>query len=568
MAVFVFLSLFLPGYVILKRYSSLDGEERLAASFGMTSLMYAILGTALASPQLQFLISPALVVILLLCLAVFVFSRMDRDLTSTDKHGLWSCLALWLATLFFVSLPILGSWDLIQGIPGPLNVRIQYYLRTPAMDNYIPYRVAQFLANGMPQIDFIGPVWGFFDRTPLMGLVAFFLLKGVNLPISLGLEADQGLSYPMFQMIGSLLNSLLLLGSYLALKRMFNGYVAQVSSGFLLVSTYVFFNTLFTWPKSLVGYFVLLSWYFLMQGKRPFLAGLFAGLAYLSHDLGAIYLAGAFLYLLLARHRSKPEILRFMLPVLALIAPWLTLSRLLSNHLSLFFLYIISVQGLPNSRDVQPLLAAFLATPLARIIWIRVVNLYLLLFPWPLGAYDPNTPLVNTFNALAFFPLAGAAGIFLFAFSYYGIARDLLRRAREIVCFIVVPLALILLIQGWPGPGLGAMHFAEPLVPLLTGFAVLVLSARRKLTLALFSLQLCVYVLLLGWSYGQQLFLGWQLKDYLAFGSLALVTGLACLRMIHDVCGVIRSPFFQESLRFRTWRNRIRQIVLSSPRSD
>jgi len=221
---------------------------------------------------------------------------MWRDFIANYRFIISCLMAASIFSLLFISLPFNAAKTVVPD-PQPMagrnyssfNVKVLNVAHTQANDNYVPYRQAQFFINRSdPAKDsFIGE-WGvtFFERTPLMGAVTanYFNLLGDRPPIDYTWSAkssDPDHTYKKFQILAQILNSLLLIPGFFLLNRLFNRKTAYISVLFLIPSAYFLYNSFFTWPKSLVSFFVLTSWLLLLE-KRPrltILAGMVSGIA-------------------------------------------------------------------------------------------------------------------------------------------------------------------------------------------------------------------------------------------------------------------------------------------------
>lgn len=507
------LSLFLPGYVALSIFSDFSRDERIVSSFAITIPVYALIAvTSSAFGLSNFFVSIFLIAAVLSSIYYFIKKKMYLDVIQGDKEGFSVFLILFVLTLLFVSLPYAGEYK-ISPDPYPIpdrydsfNLKIMNLKHSSAIDNYVPYRQAQFIVDRLDirTVGFI-KIWfvNFFQRTPLMGFVTAFFFQSTDTSVPTELlwavpPYEQGISYQLFQIIGSFLNSLLLFSGYLFLKELFNKKIALISMLFLLFSQFIFFNTFYTWPKSFAGYFILLSFYFLFQKKenRVLFAGFLAGLAYWAHDLSVIYILGGLVYLTI--NKKAYDAIKFSFTVIIMIIPWFAIGHFIYGESSLFFYYPFSTGGMPPAIHPESVIKVFFSTPIQNLIWIRVETAYFLLVPFYLYEYYTNS-YIDIISGYGTIP--GAIGIFLFLFTYYSLAKNFNAFRKEIISFIFIPLITIIVYQGWPR-GIVASHFAESMIPIFIGFAVSVIINNKKILISLFSLSLLQYFALLGLSYG------------------------------------------------------------------
>jgi len=544
-ALAVFLSLFLPGYVFLGLFrSDFTCEERIALSFVVTipiQCLIVLLGALFFVPWYVFGIIDCLFVAL--SMAFFIRRKLHRDLIEADLFGIEATLFMFMLSCLFVALPSPIAY-------ASFNIKVQHLLDTPAADNYIPYRIAQFVINrlDLQHTTFLGD-WSIADRTPLMGLVAAFLLQvlHVNVPSEFLWTlpaAAQGNSYQFFQMIGCFLNSLVILGAYMFLKQLFNRKVAQITTILLVVSSFVLLNTIFTWPKNLAAYFVFISYYLLLKG-RAISSGFAASLAFLSHPLGAIYVVGGSVY---AIYKKAGRI--FFLSSVLTVLPWFLWSLLLfgAGGISRFVYYPISPSTVPPPNQPTYVLEQFIKTPLKVVLWNRVVTAYNMLAPFPLSTrITPETSIVNTILVpTTIFTLAGALGLSMFLFCYYGFARSFRLYKKELTSFVIVPFLVILIETGWAG-GLNAWHILQPLVPIMLALGVASVVYNKNLLTAISFLYVLQNLLVLWvWSYPYT-FLGQVWKN----DPLILVLVLACYALV----AIWSANYLLPKLRiFKSWK--------------
>ncbi len=258
-------------------------------------------------------------------IAFGVYYFIKQKLYLKLRRHLFPLLALGATSIFslaFINLPLTGSW---AQIPDPeyregsnyetFSVKVLNVAQTVANDNYIPYRQAQFIVNRSdPAKDSFIDEWGvhFFQRTPLMGATTaqFFTLLGDTPPITYTWSADGSdpdRTYEKFQVIAHIMNALFVLPAFFILTKLFNRRTAQAALLFIVPSSFFLYNAFFSWPKSLVAFFILLSWLLLFEKRLRYvaIAGAVSGLAYLAHDLAILYIGASVVLLLYWRRRAR-----------------------------------------------------------------------------------------------------------------------------------------------------------------------------------------------------------------------------------------------------------------------
>jgi len=315
--IFINVSLLLPGYVIVKKTKYLSKNPGIEISFAylVTIVFFAFLATVTYAVNIRAGISRVICwLVLLACAYIFMRQHYYKDLWKL-RFPLICLVLMTLVSSAFVGLTFNSKYTFV---PDPvaqsnrnyhvLSVKVLNISQTQANDNYIPYRQAQFFINhSNPAKDSFIQEWGvnFFQRTPLMGAVTanYFNLFHEKVPIDYTWSKtsnDVDHTYVQFQLISNVLNALFIIPAYFLLIKLFNKKTALITCLFLVVSQFFLYNATFSWPKSLVAFFVLLSWLLLLEKKMNYtvLAGIASGVAYLTHDLAILYIGASVLLLL------------------------------------------------------------------------------------------------------------------------------------------------------------------------------------------------------------------------------------------------------------------------------
>lgn len=510
-------ALLLPGYALITWLRpQWSAEEKFAFAYAPSLALYAVLGviyyvTPLPRWSLSFLLGA-----LITASAVMIFWQRRHSIKLP-----WSQLAVWalaLLSLIYIALPMVPTSTFMPD-PEPVagraydsfNVKVLNVSHTRANDNYIPYRQAQLLVNKLDisTTPFIKE-WGvtFFFRTPLMGAVVtfFFAAFDENVPTAYlwALPHDlQGHTYQHFQIIAHLLNALLLLPGFLLLKRFFGGHIGRATLALAVISPFFIYNSFFSWPKSLVAYFVLLSLWVLVKRGSPFLAGALMGIAYLTHDLAALYLFGSAVYLIIRRRWHNLIIFTTGAGLLASI--WYIISHGVYHQSSLFLYYPFSLHDIPS--DPSKVISEFFHTSPLVILGIKLDSILFLITPYQLYHLD-GQDLWRQLWATVIFSIPGAVGLGLAPFTLTALFTYWRQWQAEIISFLFTPIIACVLVIGWPS-GLGALHFAEPVVLLLMGLGVAFLARLNRFwrfaVLALLLIQ-SGYILLYGFNFAIE---GW-----------------------------------------------------------
>ncbi len=498
---FVQVSLLLPGYVAIRKWGVLTKHPGIELSFGY--LITIVFFAALAFADYVLRLSPG--VSRLVCWAVLLAAAIEFLRAGYFKHllklrfPLICLLLLPILSLAFVGLSFNSKYTYLPDPSSMPNrnysvqtVKVLNIAQTNADDNYIPYRQAQFFVNRSdPAKDSFISEWGvsFFQRTPLMGAVTanYFNMLHDKPPIDFtwsATAADPDHTYAKFQIISSVLNSLFIVPGFLILVKFFNRKTAIIGCLFMVTSQFFLYNAFFSWPKSLVAFFILLSWLLLLEKKMRYtvLAGVASGAAYLTHDLATLYIGTSVLLLLYNKRFRETFVLGAS--SLALALPWLVTASLIYSKPSSFIYYPISTQGIPQPQQSKQIIHQFLHTSPLKLLVIRLESLWYLISPYQLFTSEGGQAFFRRLWGLGLFSIPGSLGIGLLVPAFLGIFKN----PRDVSFWIlaITPVMLSVIIIGWPR-GLGAMHFAESVIVLLSGLAVfylLRLNNRRWLYLA------------------------------------------------------------------------------------
>lgn len=475
-----------------------------AVIFGLTAFLWYI--TAISQNIFRTLI----VAILLVC-----FWTLRNFFVSLQKP----VIHLWL---FFVSVTIitfllttLPYKPLYTFFPDPIyrsdrnyavpSVKILNLAKTPANDNYIPFRQAQFFVNRMNiKTESFIREWGvnFFYRTPLMGAISgsMLLLFDDKLPINYLWTADTIFDsniYWHYQLITHLFNYLFIFPLFLIGKAYFGRRTAWITIYTLIINPYFLYNSFFSWPKSFVAFFVLSAWYFTIVKKNYLLAALFMAVGYYAHDLIFIYLLSWLLYLgcnwivqVYKKHwqistASRKQFINFFsagVICACIIIPWPATAKLLYQQQSLFLFYPFALHGLPF--EPRAVVTEFFHTSFITIVEIKLQTLWYLISPVE-HDYISAKDVTQYVWVLTLYSIYGAVGIVLGAFAYFGVYRLWKTMFSLITGVIILPIIVTTLMIGWP-KGLGALHFAEATVALLTLMAIQVLRQFSNRWLSFF----------------------------------------------------------------------------------
>ena len=281
---------------------------------------------------------------------------------NTFMLGTWLCVSL--ALLILAQAPIPPRTGLPDGLypfkRWTLPVRIQVMTLLPP-DNALPAFAAEYMARGtsfarvrplMPGQEVSNrplyealvylpfrAVFGTTERAPTPYPAYDYI--GTRWPDTSQLISDN--SFAKFLAVAIPLNASLLLGFGALISYLSVPYTRLCLVTFGALSPYLWHHSIFTWPKNLAAFCLLLAMLLLLARGPPGLAGLFIGLAYLSHPYALAFLVafGIATSVEIARQTllpatssvfgialSKRQLVAIWLAIIAVILPWQIWTRL------------------------------------------------------------------------------------------------------------------------------------------------------------------------------------------------------------------------------------------------
>lgn len=388
----VLASILLNGIALLHYLTKLRGLELIGYGAAAGVLWHGLLGWAIASaPPARWALVAILIALTLLSAVYVVVRRVLQEffpaLSRPDKVslGLWGLFLLLNLGLLHVDVQF----------PDPLpdglyifkthttNVRVQYLAGLPA-DNYIPFAVAEFFLRG---VSFkkerpILPLNEVSNRTILMSLVAMPFRVALGAPRDhpqLGTYGYVGRNWPdvsklntggyfeQFAVVGLVLNSLMLLGLFVFCSSLGANSVLPVATILYVTNPYFIAQTVYTWPKALAGFFILLAWASIRRDHGAAVVAALMALAYHSHPYALVFAAFIGLSYLAQWRREKsrtPSAVIYLFVFALMVVPWIIWTR--------FVLHIPSDLVMQNFAG--PGTEAAWASPIS-FVWIRLKNL-------------------------------------------------------------------------------------------------------------------------------------------------------------------------------------------------
>ena len=491
------------GIALVHRLTKLRGLELFGYGAGAGVLLHGLLGCGIAAaPAVRWIFVAVLVAFSLASAAYFIVRRVVPELSQTLSKPMKICLGLW----FLLLVLCLGLLHIEVRLPEPLpdgiyvfktpttNVRVQRLTSLPA-DNYIPYAVAEFFLRGV-SFEKERPVMPgneVSNRTILMSLVALPFRVALGVPrdhpqlgtyhyldrdwpdVSKLYAAD---SFEQFAIVALVLNSLLLVGLLVFCAGFGASSLLPAAALLYVTNPYFIGQTIYTWPKAVAGFFILLAWNSIRQGHAPAIVAALFAVAFHCHPYAIVFAgwAGLF-YLTRWRHAESrwPAFVPYVLVFALIVAPWIIWTR--------YVLQIPSDLVAQNFAGAGTELAW--ASPLT-FIWIRVHNLFYLLCSTIFLVYPFDLkPIVN--NWLESLP--GVLGLVLI-FPALAQCAELPRPRPWLWYGFLGPALSILAVYSCPA--LPVFHGYQPLLAALLFFGVWWLSRHcsRRVFLALVGVQL------------------------------------------------------------------------------
>ena len=496
-------SILVIGIALLHYLTKLRGLELLGYGAAAGVLLHALFGCAIAAaPAVRWAFVAMLIALTLLSAVYFVVRQVLQEFSLALSTPSKVALSLW-ALLLVLSL---GLLHLDVRFPEPLpdgiyifkthttNVKVQYLTSLPA-DNYIPFAVAEFFLRGVSFTKErpILPINEVSNRTILMSLVALPFRVALGAPHDhpqLGTYSYLGREWPdvsklntgdyfeQFSVVGLVLNSLMLLGLFVFCSSLGATSVLPLATLLYVTNPYFIGQTVYTWPKALAGFFILLAWASIRNGHGPAVVAALMALAYHCHPYAIVFAGCAALFYLIQWRREKPRVPSAVLYLVVfglILAPWIVWTR--------FVLHIPS--DLVSQNFAGPGTEPAWASPIG-FLWIRLHNLFYLIWSMMFTVYPFDfRAVVNCWQ----FSLPGVVGLVMI---YPALAQCAeLPKPRPWLWYgLLGPALLILAI--FSCPALPVLHGYQPLLGVLLFFSVWWLSQHctRTVCAGLISLQL------------------------------------------------------------------------------
>ncbi len=455
---------------VTRKSKTLKGYEILAYGIACGAAIHGCMGILTTCMPWSYHFN-AVTLLIIFNVASWIYLWRIKIFSVLTKEGFYLPSIMTTSWVLLVAICIFVSYSTIKFpdklIDGPyvikshdLHVKIQAITGNLPADNYIPYLAEQYLLR---DIQFSGerplmPGQELSNRPILMSLVALPFGAVFDPPLTqhgplpkfsyvgslwpdVGRLGDDRYFRP-FLVVGIVLNAMLIVAAGL-LFTSFGLSRRYLVAGLLLliVNPYVISQVLFTWPKEMAAFYILMAIHAIKFRESILLAGVFTALGYLSHPYAIVFAFSYMAYLGLRKNDVQlrvKQLTMFGLAFLLLVTPWVLWSRV--------------ILGIPSNLIAQNLNSGNSFISLA---WVRLHNLYITIFP----SFFQNVPFVaNEFVQQNLVSLPGAVGVFFIWGAYIG-------------CFkYYESLPFLILFGGLVPSALLVGVFSNPAVPVLMGF--------------------------------------------------------------------------------------------------
>lgn len=486
------------GIALCHRFTRLGGIELIGYGLATGVVCHGVFGLLVAVTGRLRLVFIVLPVGCAVASIFYLFSRrIWQQLFPALTRQVRISLLIWLLFLTFCTALIRIDVRFPASLPDgmyvfkkhTLSVKIQFMTSLPA-DNYIPYAVTEYLLRHVSfrQERPILPGNEVSNRTILMSLVAMPFRAALSWPDygpnQIGRFDYIGKTWPdveklyeeasfrQFLIVGIFLNSLLLIGLVVLFSNFQSSNGLAIASLLFVTNPYAISQTIFTWPKAMAGFFIVLCWNALRRNYDPKLVGLCAAVAFHCHP-SSIAVAGSLgLWYALQSWRTKGSFkpaFQFGVVFVMALLPWVIWTR--------------GILRMPSDMIAQNFSGAGTEAAMAstiNFIWIRFKNAFDTFAPLPFNVYPFGLDAVVNY---AMFCLPFAVGLFLIVPALLECWR-LRAEERMLVWYgLAIPAAVI--VGLYSGIALPVLHGWQPIIGALMFLGLLRL--HRTLASATFA---------------------------------------------------------------------------------
>lgn len=291
------LLLFFPLFYWLTRFNTCAPIERVLATFVITSVLsFLLFFLAYYFPSVGRFFAHLWLLLSALLLLKAASARSYLRWSVTPKY----CLLILLALTVFQG-SFLFSFNMVS---VHYAANYLFYPASWSTDNQIPTTTARLLAQGTILSEWPFGSWRLSDRTPLL---ASLLYPAAVVMRDFGGHLDRAIESMMSQVCGfGILNCWLLPAWSIFQRLRFHRQECVLASLLLAATPFVFFNSVYIWPKLLTATFCLAQYLYLVPPRRrssldppgyvrAVLGGFSGALAILSHAGSAVAVFGVFI---------------------------------------------------------------------------------------------------------------------------------------------------------------------------------------------------------------------------------------------------------------------------------
>lgn len=477
---------------ILSGSSFEDWIQRLCIGAASAVVFLAIIGVIIAFSPWQYrnyigivAISVPIVLGIFLLLNLSYIKKIISRIRISERIFFVGYILLCFLSLAIALLPIKLPAQLVDGPyvnkEHVLGVKVQFLTGNLPTDNSLPHVVSEYMLR---DISFakehpIMPGQEVTNRPILQALAILPFRAALSMPkqwpgafpkfnyvgtdwpnFTLLMQDDR--AYLISLSLGIAFNGLLLLalGIFAVRHEIFSKFIALGSVFLFITSPYFLFQTIFTWPKGLAAFFILLAFTILEKKKATFFVGIMLGLAYLSHPYAIVFFFAYVFYLgysfirFWKIARDYRSLILFVLGFSIMMMPWIYWSK--------FFL------ELPSDLISQNLIIP--GQTWIDFFWVRAVNILNLFSPTNLLVYPFDIKRITIGSTVT---LAGALGIFIYLTIISNLNQFICNINFEILILWLLPVLMLVCI------------FSNQAVPALHGlqgpFALVLLLGVNKI---------------------------------------------------------------------------------------
>jgi hypothetical protein len=313
------LLLFFPSFYWLTRFKTFAPTERVLACFVLTSVLsLPLFFLAFYFPAAGRLFAHLWLLLSGLLLCKTAITRSYLRWSGAPKYCLFILVALTAFQGFF-----LFSFNMVS---VHYAANYLFYPASWSTDNQIPTTTAQLLAQGTVLSEWPFGSWRLSDRTPLLASLLYpaavvtrdfagHFDRGQELLLlrqfvriltrDFAAQIDRGVESMIPQICGFGIQNCWLLPAWVLFRRVRFQWQECVLASLLLAATpFIFFNSVYIWPKLLTATFCLAQYLYLVplsqesgppQRLRSVVGGIAAALAILSHAASAAAVVGVFI---------------------------------------------------------------------------------------------------------------------------------------------------------------------------------------------------------------------------------------------------------------------------------